>query len=614
MEIQLTVYCQYYILKFRDGISDDLEHIMSDFIGKSLGRYHILEQLGEGGMAVVYKAYDTRLETDVAVKVIRTENLPQSGVERALKRFEREAKSLAKLTHSNIVPIIDYGENAGSPYLVMKYLPGGTLKQHLGQPMPYQEAARILAPIARALEYAHQHDIIHRDVKPSNILITESGQPMLSDFGVAKILEADETMDLTGTSMGVGTPEYMAPEQVTSKTSDGRGDIYSLGVVFFELVTGRKPFMADTPMAVLFKQASEPLPRPRQFVPGLSDAVEKVLFKALAKKPEDRYQTMGEFAVALERLANWQIVGAESKLGWKRKVAEEPEQEMALPSMERRNKSIKWAGWGAIGILAIVVVLGFMFGFGILTPGQKGLGLLAALTVKTVPSIPTRSPTSTILSSSTFKPIIGITPSATPELGLITPTLPEIATTLPSGTVLFTDNFESGISNWNVGPNWEIRSDNGINHYFCVRPQDSNYTYASTGSQTWANYILELKVLVVDDSSDGSVNIDVRETPGSSYSDYLYEFSQHWSGLSTEVGPPYNKQVLASTTNPRFTIGKWQNIRMGITGTALSVFLDNQLFFQANDDSLKNGEIMLGAGGKGWNVCFDDIKVTALGE
>src|SRR5512136_2394161 len=182
---------------------------MSTLTGQSIGRYHILEQLGEGGMATVYKAYDTRLETDVAVKVIRTENLPQSGIERSLKRFEREAKALAKLTHPNIVKVTDYGEYEGKPYLVMPYLSGGTLKQRLGKPMPWWEAVKLLLPIAEALDYAHDQNIIHRDVKPSNILLTGRGQPMLTDFGVAKILEDEETRGLTGTGTGVGTPEYM---------------------------------------------------------------------------------------------------------------------------------------------------------------------------------------------------------------------------------------------------------------------------------------------------------------------------------------------------------------------------------------------------------------------
>jgi serine/threonine protein kinase len=274
-----------------------------NIIGQSFGRYHILEQLGEGGMATVYRAYDTRLDADVAVKVIRRSAFAPDQLEQVLKRFEREAKSLAKLSHANIVGVIDYGDYEGSPYLVMEYLPGGTLKQKLGQPMPFREAARILLPIARALDYAHRKGMAHRDVKPSNILITADGDPMLTDFGIAKMLEAQEGFTLTGTGVGIGTPEYMAPEQWTGQAGPS-SDIYSLGVVFYEMLTGRKPYEADTPAAVLLKQASDPLPNPRTYVPDLPYTVEHVLLRALAKTPEDRFANMGEFATALENLVS----------------------------------------------------------------------------------------------------------------------------------------------------------------------------------------------------------------------------------------------------------------------------------------------------------------------
>ena len=272
--------------------------------GQTIGRYHIIEPLGKGGMAVVYKAFDTHLECEVAVKVIRVDNLPRNAEERALKRFEREAKAVARLNHPNIVKVTDYGEEDGKPYLVMPYLPGGTLKEMIkerGQ-IPWQEAARILIPIAEALAYAHSQGVIHRDIKPSNILLTSTGQPMLTDFGVAKIIEDEATQDLTGTSATVGTPEYMAPEQITSKSVDARADLYSLGVVFYEMVTGRRPFEADTPMAVLFKHASDPLPNPSQFVSNLPQIVEQFLYKTLSKKPSERYQTANETSEALSDL------------------------------------------------------------------------------------------------------------------------------------------------------------------------------------------------------------------------------------------------------------------------------------------------------------------------
>lgn len=278
---------------------------MADLIGRSLGRYKILEQLGEGGMATVYKAYDTRLERDVAIKIIRRGAFPPDQLNRVLKRFEREAKAQAKLSHPNIIKVIDYGNHDDSPYLVMEYLSGGTLKQRIGKPISWKEAVRILIPIAGALEYAHEHNIIHRDIKPSNILLTEKSQPMLTDFGIAKVLESEETTSLTGTGIGVGTPEYMAPEQWTGKVGP-RSDIYSLGVVFYEMVTGHKPYVADTPAGILLKQAADPIPRPKQFTSTLPDKVEKVLIKSLSKKLDDRYQSMADFSTALVSLDNGQ--------------------------------------------------------------------------------------------------------------------------------------------------------------------------------------------------------------------------------------------------------------------------------------------------------------------
>jgi eukaryotic-like serine/threonine-protein kinase len=270
---------------------------MTEIIGRNLGRYHVLEQLGQGGMASVYKAMDTVLGRQVAIKVI----LPQRQFsEMFIRRFEREAKALAQLSHPNIVRILDYGEENGLPFLVMEYLSGGTLKEKSGQKMPWREAVKLVIPIARALAYAHEQQIVHRDVKPANILLTQSGDPMLSDFGIAKILETEETTDLTGTGVGIGTPDYMAPEQATNESVDHRADLYALGVMLYELITGRKPYQADTPMAVLLKKVNGPLPRPRTFVPDLPDRVENILFRCLQPKPANRYPTTNDLIADLE--------------------------------------------------------------------------------------------------------------------------------------------------------------------------------------------------------------------------------------------------------------------------------------------------------------------------
>lgn len=286
---------------------------MADLIGHDVGRYHILELLGEGGMATVYKAHDPRLERDVAIKVIRREAFPPEDIDMLLKRFEREAKALGKLSHPNIVGVIDYGEHDGSPYLVMVYVPGGTLKDRLGYPfppMPWRDAVRMLLPIARALEYVHERGIINRDVKPSNILMTEDGQPLLSDFGLAKLFEKDkEATNLTSSGTGIGTPDYMAPEQWTGEPT-AQSDLYSLGVVLYEMITGYRPYTADTPAGILLKQATEPLPLPKTYIPNLPQDVESVLLKALAKDPADRYPNVRTFTDELDNLMAGRAVDA----------------------------------------------------------------------------------------------------------------------------------------------------------------------------------------------------------------------------------------------------------------------------------------------------------------
>ena len=283
---------------------------MSDVFGKFIGRYTLLEQLGEGGMAKVYNAYDPRMERNVAIKVILPSHQSSTIF---LERFALEAKSLAQLSHTNIVKVLDYGEENGQPYLVMDYIGGGTLKDYLDAPIPWKTAAAFLAPIARALDYVHKQKIVHRDVKPSNILIDQMNQPMLSDFGVVKLLEEEE-VDVAATGVGIGTPDYMSPEQGTGKEADFRADIYALGVVFFEMVLGQKPYSADTPMAVVIKHVTDEFPRPRMIDRQLPDYVEHVILKAVQKDPLLRYNSIAEFAEALEELAKGEVAADKKKI------------------------------------------------------------------------------------------------------------------------------------------------------------------------------------------------------------------------------------------------------------------------------------------------------------
>lgn len=273
---------------------------MNDVFGKKIGQYLLLELLGEGGMAKVFNAFDSRMERNVAIKVI----LPSKRSSKTfLEQFEMEAKALASLTHTNIVKVLNYGVENEQPFLVMEYIPGGTLKEAVTQKLPWQTAAAILAPIARALEYVHRQQIVHRDVKPSNILLQEDFQPMLSDFGILKLLENKDEKMSSAIGVGVGTPEYMPPEQGMGKEVDFRADIYSLGLVFYELVTGQKPFTADTPMAMVIKHVTDEIPRPTKIDRRIPPFVERAILRAVQKNPQDRYASMGEFADVLELIA-----------------------------------------------------------------------------------------------------------------------------------------------------------------------------------------------------------------------------------------------------------------------------------------------------------------------
>jgi len=359
---------------------------MQDLIGISFGRYHILEKLGEGGMAVVYKAFDTRLETNVALKIIRTEKITSEAAPTVRKRFENEARKTAKLTHPNIVPVIDYGDYLGTPFLVMKYLPGGTLKKLTGKPMPYIEAINLIMPILEALDYAHRNGIIHRDVKPGNILLTESGEPMLSDFGIAKVLEVgEETMDqLTVTGVGIGTPEYMSPEQAMGHHVDARTDIYAIGVVLYELVTGRKPFIADTPLAVVIKQTTDTLPSPRSFVTEVPEPVERVLFKALAKNPEDRFKNAREFIYWLKKIDSPEVMQLQI-----------PTQKEISP-IEPKPFKKRWI-WGLIPITLLAVGIIFLM--------KNGFARTAIVPTQTQALPLVEEPTMTLMPTKTVTPI-----------------------------------------------------------------------------------------------------------------------------------------------------------------------------------------------------------------
>ncbi len=278
---------------------DELRFTMHPMIPQQIGRYEIKEELGRGGMAMVYRASDPEFGREVAIKVLPPEILHDPSFR---ARFKREAKIIASLEHPAIVPVYDFGEDNGQPYLVMRYMTGGSLALRLLQgPMALPEVSRIVSALAAALDEAHNKGIIHRDLKPANILFDQHRLPYIADFGIAKLAEGTAT--LTGSAV-VGTPAYMSPEQVRGgRDLDGRSDLYSFGLIVFEMLTGQQPFKADTPVAMAMKHIGEPPPRLRSVRPDLPSACQDVLDRLLAKDRAQRPANAVETAQDLEAIA-----------------------------------------------------------------------------------------------------------------------------------------------------------------------------------------------------------------------------------------------------------------------------------------------------------------------
>lgn len=338
--------------------------------GENVGPYQIIEQLGQGGMASVYKAYHAALDRYVALKVLHQAFNEDSTF---ISRFQREARVVAKLEHPNIVPVYDYAEQEGRPYLVMKFIEGDTLKARMAlAPLSSHEIEQVVESVGSALGYAHKQGVLHRDVKPSNVLISGENVMYLADFGLARIAVAGESTLSTDSVMG--TPQYISPEQAMGrKDLDARTDIYSFGVMLYEMVVGQVPFSADTPFSIIHDHIYTPLPLPRSVNPNVPEPVQRVLLKALAKNREDRYQTVNELINAFKSAwveAGIPMRGSDVTLAPGVVKAGSPpvvktrgvdNDGVVNPLKRQKTKRNGWM-WFAVGMLAILC-----FVFGIIT-------------------------------------------------------------------------------------------------------------------------------------------------------------------------------------------------------------------------------------------------------
>jgi serine/threonine protein kinase len=333
---------------------------MSDpLIGKTLGSFEILEAIGQGGMALVYKARQPVMNRIVALKVLST---PMAVNPAFLVRFKQEAQMIASLEHTHILPVYDLGEQDGYVFIAMRYMSHGTLAARIAHgPIPLKDVSRWIEQIGSALDYAHQRGVIHRDVKPSNVLLDAQGNSFLADFGIAKWSEG--SLGLTGSGV-IGTPQYMSPEQGQGLKIDGRSDEYALAVMAYEMIIGKPPFEAETPLAIVLKHITEPLTPPIAINPRVPQPVSDVIAKALSKNPADRYPTTEAFAQALNAVIAAAPVGGTLPL-----PSAAPTEEVHLTTHEPVNPPRRFRPLALVAALLLALAIG-IGGLLILTGNQ----------------------------------------------------------------------------------------------------------------------------------------------------------------------------------------------------------------------------------------------------
>lgn len=366
-------------------------------IGEMVGPYQIMENLGQGGMATVHRGHHAALDRDVAIKALHPALKDDPTF---IARFQREAQVVARLEHPNIVPVFDYAEHQGQPYLVMKYIKGETLKSRLGRgPLGQAEGLKLARSVGSALAHAHQQGVLHRDIKPSNILIDAHGEFSLADFGLARIA-ASGASTMSG-DMLMGTPQYISPEQGRGERQLSPGtDIYSFAVVLYEIVVGRVPFNAPTPYAIIHDHIYSPLPLPRDLNPKVPEAVERVLLKALAKSPSERYlsatEMLNAFCAAVECGDETAVPAQHQGSGATPTRVAAPKAWDTLPapgdplpgsSSQVDKRAAKRWPWVASGLILSCLVLGF-FALMSLRSWQQGRTTATAEPLRTGEPVP----------------------------------------------------------------------------------------------------------------------------------------------------------------------------------------------------------------------------------
>jgi serine/threonine protein kinase len=596
---------------------------MEDLTGRQFGPYRIVAPLGEGGMAAVYKAFQPSMERYVAIKVL-PRHLAASP--EFVARFNREAKLLAQLQHPNILQVFDYGEDEGYTYIVMPFVQSGTLgdamqKQRFSLP----EIRNIMVQLGRALSYAHAHGMIHRDIKPSNVLIDETRNCLLTDFGLARMTEV--TSNLTASGSIMGTPAYMSPEQGAGENLDQRSDIYSLGIIMYELVTGRVPFSAETPLAIIFKHIQDPLPPPRSVNPSLSEDAERVLLKALAKNRDDRYQTADDFVRAVQKalpeteaaertvltdspgMAAAALAGGSASAGSSpsagRRSDAPPARTQGLPPVsEPRTGTVApqarsgclpvWllAGGGVLVLAGIAVVLVVAF------------VAFNALNKRAVPPPPTSAPTSAPTAVIETPP-----PTATP---MPIPTWTPIVAVL--NRTLFTDDFSDTSSGWDQAETDTTSTDYYDGSYRILVNQTRYDAWANPGQSFAGDVIVEVDATKNSGTDDNDFGVICHyQDVGNFYYFHITSDGYAIIGKVTDGNQSGLSSENYETTDAVHQGDAANHIRGECLGNTLTLIVNGQQVLTATDTDHTGGDVGLMAGTfdtAGADILFDNFVVT----
>jgi predicted Ser/Thr protein kinase len=477
---------------------------------EKIGRYEIKGELGRGGMATVYRAHDPRFEREVALKVLPREMLHDSQFR---VRFEREAKTVAMLEHQAIVPVYDVGEEDGQPYFVMRYMMGGSLSDRIKRgPIDLNETTNIISRIASALDEAHAKGIIHRDLKPGNILFDNHNEPYISDFGIAKFTAAQT--NVTGSAI-IGTPAYISPEQAQGEAIDGRSDVYALGIILYEMLSGKPPFDADTPMAVVVKHITEPVPHILDFNPQLPAGVEMVIERAMAKNRDERFSTAGQMADALQAVARGEtpdlsastIAGARaSTMAGATRVATAPprageQPTIAPPPTLEPEKKPRRFSYAIFGIVGLCLVLAVVAGGGYALTRGNGLALPPFGAPSATPTLPPPSPTVTTAPTEapTAAPTSAPTEAPT-EPPTAAPTEPPVVLPVVGGSDQIALLKNNDIYTMNVdGTNLQqLTNDGAVKHSLQFLPDQENLVFIIGTTARMKDLKTQAEVDIVD--------------------------------------------------------------------------------------------------------------------